>query len=185
MLKRILLIFLMLLISSVSLLAQGVDDEGNSNDPNSNDRANACYDETANCTSEWDWICGWHFIRWQADSSYEMPLTCQVLLPGPAPVENPAEEGSRPVCYDNNFSDFRLTGAINTSPNGFFYSSFDGTCATPIRVEGTLVSAVDVASANAICATIIGGRGLPITGAAVLAGGDFPANYWFCSYVVI
>jgi PKD domain len=86
------------------------------------------------------------------------------------------------VCYATNFTDFAQTAPINTSPNGDFYFSSDGTCSDGIDVEGTLVRAADLSSASATCSSLLGPRGI-VSGGAVAAGGDLAADYWFCSYV--
>lgn len=85
--KKILILIFIALLSVASVSADGVDDQGQANDPATNERANACFEggsmEDANCTTEWEWTCGWYLIRWENDSSYEVPATCQILIPPP------------------------------------------------------------------------------------------------------
>jgi hypothetical protein len=89
---------------------------------------------------------------------------------------------SRSTCKKTSYGDFLTTGAINTSPNGDFYDSRDGSCSVH-RIEGTLVQASSSNAADAICAPLITGRGLSYSG-VVTAGGDFTSDYWFCVYEV-
>lgn len=88
--KKLLILIFITLLSVASVSADGFDDQGQPNDPTTNERANACFEggsmEDANCTTDWEWICGWHLIRWENDMSYVMPATCQILIPPPPPV---------------------------------------------------------------------------------------------------
>lgn len=99
--KRMLTLGLMVLalVAVGAMAVFAVDDEGNPNDPNVNDRANACF---AGGTMEdrcyvdfnndgvvdefeidWAWTCGWHLIRWEYGliPSSAIPATCETLLP--------------------------------------------------------------------------------------------------------
>jgi len=117
--KKLIIIVFIALLSVFMVVADGVDDRGQPNDPDTNDRANACYEggsmEHAGCSTEWEWVCGWHLIRWEADGSYDMPVTCRILLP-------PELETSQTVlsCIpaDSHFSSDEIedTGVITTSP---------------------------------------------------------------------
>src|SRR5215208_7407829 len=60
--------------------------------------------------------------------------------------------------YGGGF-DFLQTAAMNTSPNGNFYNSNNGSCSGAPLVEGTLVQAATVGAANTICNAILGPRG--------------------------
>lgn len=179
--RRILfVVFMLLFVVSAIAIAAGVDDQGNPNDPAVNERANACYEGGSmegKCDTDWEWVCGWHLIRAEADETYVMPEWCESLLPKP-PASGEANVGGGNPCVFTNFLYFKITGPLNTSPNGAFYS--DAGC-TSGGGEGTLVQAADLSSANAICDSILGPRGLT-NGGAVLAGGALPADYWFCSY---
>jgi hypothetical protein len=93
MLQRFLLV---LLVFSTSILALALDDQGNPNDPNDNDRANACYDDgsmAGKCLTDLDWEAGWYFIRFEYGllSREEIPAQYAVLLP-PLP-EDENEDG--------------------------------------------------------------------------------------------
>lgn len=81
--KKFLLVLLVVIMSTMVVMA-GTDDQGAPNDPAQNDRANACYEEgtlEGKCDTEWEWQCGWHLIRWEADGSYSVPLECSRILP--------------------------------------------------------------------------------------------------------
>jgi hypothetical protein len=59
--------FLVLLIAA-TVLASSVDDQGTSNDPRVNERANACYEGGTlafRCTSDDLWELGWYLIRFE------------------------------------------------------------------------------------------------------------------------
>lgn len=86
-------------------------------------------------------------------------------------------------CVDRATEDFLWTGAINTSPNGTFHESMNGTCQGPALVEGTLVQAPTSADAASLCAALLATRGLPSFG-VVETGSSLPADHWFCSYAL-
>jgi hypothetical protein len=84
--------FLLIVISSVGLLAQesGIDDEGNANNPSTNSRANACYtggSMAETCVTQADWECGWALIRFEYGlfPRETVPTICEWLLPA-API---------------------------------------------------------------------------------------------------
>lgn len=83
--KKLIAIIIISLFSTLVITANGVDDQGQPNDPTINERANACYDEGSMadipCTTDWEWTCGWHLIRWEANNNYDIPTTCNILLP--------------------------------------------------------------------------------------------------------
>jgi hypothetical protein len=83
-------------------------------------------------------------------------------------------------CKKTSYGDFLTQGPINTSPNGHFYDTRDGSCSS-LRVEGTLVQASSSSAADAICAPLIAARGATYYG-VLPAGGDFTSDYWFCDY---
>lgn len=63
--KYILVSLLMLAIAGMTLANTTTDDEGVVNDPFQNPRANACYNDGAECTNEYEWRLGWYHIRYQ------------------------------------------------------------------------------------------------------------------------
>ena len=70
MLKKTFFITIVMLIILVitSMLIFAKDDRGNSNDPTSNERANACYDDgsmAGKCDTELEWQAGWYLIRFE------------------------------------------------------------------------------------------------------------------------
>lgn len=84
MLKRFFLAFIVLLMTSSFAFA--LDDQGNPNDPNTNDRANACYEEgsmASKCDTEWEWVCGWHLIQFEygLTDREEFPSGCISVIP--------------------------------------------------------------------------------------------------------
>jgi hypothetical protein len=92
MFKKLLFI---LFVLSFSILAFALDDQGNPNDPNVNDRANACYEDgsmAGKCDTDWEWEGGWYLIRFQAGliSREDFPAQYAILLP-PLPQEEAAD----------------------------------------------------------------------------------------------
>ena len=106
---RNLIIALFALLSlTLVATASGIDDEGNPNDPNLNNRANACFeggslegrcdtidiDENGSVDEweiEWHYVCGWYLIRYEnglIDQS-NLPDGCKIPvdLPDTSPVE--------------------------------------------------------------------------------------------------
>ncbi len=85
--KTLLVIFL-LFIMPLSVFA--LDDEGNPNDPNINERANACYEDgsmAGKCDTAWEWDGGWYLIRFQYGliSRDDVPAQYHILLPALPP----------------------------------------------------------------------------------------------------
>jgi hypothetical protein len=79
-------LFFVLLVFSFSILAFALDDQGNPNDPNVNERANACYEDgsmAGKCDSDWEWEGGWYLIRFQSGliSRADFPAQYAILLP--------------------------------------------------------------------------------------------------------
>ena len=84
MFKRSILLFVMLLITSLVVFAS--DDKGNPNEPADNDRANACYEDgsmAGKCDTQWEWECGWYLIRFESGmiSPDTFPAGCGSVLP--------------------------------------------------------------------------------------------------------
>lgn len=122
MLKRFIVLALVSLISSSLVFAEGVDDQGNPNDPNVNDRANACYeggDMVGKCDTVWEWVCGWHVIRLDAedeDSRATFPQACVSLLP-PVVIFDPNYGLPGGYCVDIGGGEYAQFGDGNHLPN--------------------------------------------------------------------
>lgn len=85
---KILTVSLILVLFSVAIVfaADGVDDNGNPNDPLVNEDANACFgggEMEGKCDTDWEWTCGWHLIRYNEGfiTAEEFPIECSSLLP--------------------------------------------------------------------------------------------------------
>lgn len=149
MLNRIITTLIIMLFSVMLVSADGADDQGNSNDPNINDRANACYeggDMEGKCDTEWEWHCGWYIIR-LTDSQDEavraaFPSMCVSLLPAlnisvsdvPGAGRCTAISGTRWLVFGSNYM------AVGVYP-GFS----DPSCTTPAG-DVTLTKAYVIAS---------------------------------------
>jgi len=73
------IVLIVLLISSILVLAGGFDDRGEPNDPAVNERANACYEGgtlEGKCDSQLEWDAGWYLIR------YEFGIFQRTDIPG-------------------------------------------------------------------------------------------------------
>jgi len=87
MLKRFLVVALIVLLGTLLILAEsGFDDAGNINDPNENDRANACYEGgtlEGKCITDLEWIAGWYLIRFEFGifSADDIPAELAWVLP--------------------------------------------------------------------------------------------------------
>lgn len=115
-----LLIVLILLISGVVLAQEAT----NTNDPNINEDANACFEGgemEGKCNSEIEWVAGWYLIRFHAGifTREEIPsFVVWVLPPESVPeivISTVADTG--PVCINNGSQSLILTHALNTFSN--------------------------------------------------------------------
>lgn len=92
-----LMIVIVVFTLASAVLAQGVDDRGNPNDPAVNDRANACFEGgtlEGRCNQDfnddgvvddqetwWVWTCGWYLIRYENGMEDAVPGWCESVLP--------------------------------------------------------------------------------------------------------
>jgi hypothetical protein len=83
-LVRLMLVVLLLALFSIGTsFAQGVDDQGNPNDPTVNDRANACYEGgelEGKCDTPEEWAGGWFLIRYRAGLLGSVPDSSEWVL---------------------------------------------------------------------------------------------------------
>jgi hypothetical protein len=118
------LLYIVLLMLSLSVAVQALDDQGNPNDPTINERANACYEDgsmAGKCDTQWEWEAGWYLIRFEYGliSREDFPAQYAILLP-PLPVEEAAAT-EEPVSYPT-------TGCVFTALGGIvmLYADFSG-----------------------------------------------------------
>lgn len=83
--RLVYLLFVACLTFVTVFAADGVDDQGNPNDPTVNERANACYEGGSmedKCDTDWEWTCGWYVIRYEEGfmSRTQMPAFCEILI---------------------------------------------------------------------------------------------------------
>ena len=158
MLRRSLLIIFILSITISLVLA--VDDQGNPNDPTVNERANACYDDGSmggKCETDWEWVCGWHLIRFEYDliERADFLAACSSVLPPEAIPEQPAttvSTGSNLICIE-----FVSGYYLDFSDSNFLFPALiysDANCSVfnVIETSSPLVNAPDVGAASTICA---------------------------------
>jgi hypothetical protein len=158
MLKHILAV---LLVFSPSILAFASDDQGNPNDPNDNDRANACYEDgsmAGKCLTDWDWEAGWYLIRFEYGllSRENFPIRFRHLLPAlpqketdssgvPAPAMNCLPRGTGLYA---NFG----TGDL-LAPPVTLYSDANCSVFDSYGILAQVYTIGGLVAANAICAT--------------------------------
>lgn len=87
MMKRQILFVLMFAIALTvgTAFVYALDDQGNVNDPATNERANACFEDgsmAGECDTDWEWTCGWYMIRYENGifGSSQIPAFCNSLL---------------------------------------------------------------------------------------------------------
>jgi hypothetical protein len=168
------LLSLIFVLSSMVMMAQGVDDEGNPNDPTVNERANACYETGSMETKcgnndwnkngvvdsyeiQWDWTCGWHLIRFEYElvSREDFPTQCSILLPSEREVVEEAVVVAPPAIFPGcvgpvlgiYYLDFGSSLIINNS------SVFTDSACTSVEqvLYGSVVYAADSSAAAALC----------------------------------
>lgn len=182
MLKRFLIALIFLLLSSQLVFAVvGYDDQGNPNDPNENERANACFDGGSiegKCETSWEWECGWYLIQFDYNliDREVFPTWCVTLLP-PEIVQETADTGFSypgadciPVSATPRYTDFGGGNYLE------YLTGLDNPSCTPVGRASTskypLVYAPEgLAAANDIC--IAHGHGNVILGPS----GD---NVYYC-----
>ena len=116
MIKKLLIIIFVVLSTSLILAhsGYGTDDQGNPNDPHTNDRANACYNKGDWCHTtdadgdgdvdeqdvDWLYTCGWYLIRAEHDifPVDEYFPGCEHVLPLPEII--PVDNTNWITCYD-------------------------------------------------------------------------------------
>jgi hypothetical protein len=144
--KKLILLLLLVMLPVAVVMANGTDDRGEPNDPTVNERANACYDggsmADSGCETDWEWECGWHLIRWQADNTYPMPATCLSLLPV---VVQPII--TNPICVINATDSIQTmdstAGAVRVTivfPTGYINNCGDLTTPSVIATNAFEVS---------------------------------------------
>jgi hypothetical protein len=170
MLKKLLIV---LLVLSFSFLAFALDDQGNPNDPHTNDRANACYEDgsmAGKCDTDWEWEAGWYLIRFEAGmiSREDFPAQYAILLP-PLPGETNSHTfvgcQSSPAGYVN-------FGSSNYLPSGRPQYS-DPSCTTDLS-SPTLVPLVYAPSGATEAGNICTAHGK-------LPGGLISGSIYHCS----
>jgi len=185
--KRLIPLILIFVLATFSALAaDGVDDRGNPNNPEVNDRANACFDGgsmAGKCDStdidgdgeieqgevDWHYTCGWFMIRFEEGlfTREEIPLTCLSLLPSepkPEPQEVTAVQanGVPAGCYTDGLDSLQWPGGAGPS----LADIFSGTTCSGAGFPVTVVFAASQTKANNAC----GGLGVLIIS---LGKGDF------------
>lgn len=157
MLQRLLIAILIIVMSSSFALAEtGFDDQGNTNDPTANERANACYEGSSmagKCNSQIEWDAGWFLIRYEFGllTRDEIPAWVIWVLPPEVVPESLA------IVSPNTCIMVGVGSYMDFSSGNFLAGSIpiydDANCTTTSRVESSnaFVYAADSASANTIC----------------------------------
>lgn len=154
--KRICLVLVILLLATFASLAQ---EEINSNDPLTNENANACNEGGSmegKCNIDfdgngivdqyevdWAWECGWYIIRYDAGMLSSVPERCQTLL------------SAGLICYNSPYYfSLQYSGNPNEPGNLVLILAPDcgGTAAATLR-HSVLIFASSYEEAYAICST--------------------------------
>lgn len=186
------LLFMIVFVVGVGTVFAQMDDEGNPNDPFTNDRANACFeggtlegrchvDFDQNGTVDefeiaWAWECGWHIIRYEAgiEPYYMLPLGCESFFPSPTLYE----------CHTHisGLGSLLYIGPPNQIGNIILY--VEANCSLSTLVERTFSSALiiadSLAEAEAICEAFPGDV-LFLDTLGSVGYTSAPANYYGCT----
>jgi hypothetical protein len=124
--KRLILLAVLVLTTAISVFAAASnDDEGNPNDPNTNDRANACFDGAAwegKCgDNDYLWQAGWYAIRFE-----EGLLTADQLPAGFAWIAAPEASADQIVDLEAFIAGGELCAAFADDSGDHYYVRFEG-----------------------------------------------------------
>lgn len=158
--KRLWIVLFILMFSVFAVSAEGVDDQGNPNDPETNDRANACYEGGSmegKCDTDWEWECGWHLIQFEYGLTErdEFPAWCiSIIPPEIVPDELEGVVNNTP-CKDIGIG-WVVFPSSNYLPTGMYLLFSNNTCTTlsidsPSVFTQPHVVANSVSSATALC----------------------------------
>lgn len=171
-LRKILALVLVLLLGiSIVGAADGVDDQGNPNDPAVNDNANACFEGGSledKCVTEWEWECGWHLIRLEEGLISEslFPSWCNILIQeGPPHTSIGCQVVIGPFHFD--FGDSNII-----APPAIAYSDPDCT-QFAYEFPFFLVYATSIEEANALCQSVEPGSSAGVSSSNPFVWGCF------------
>lgn len=179
--KRIISIFAVIILTFVmtSLLvaADGVDDQGNANDPTSNERANACYDGgtlEGKCDSPIMWQAGWYLIRFENDllTRDEIPAWVGWVLPAEI-LPEPQETANTSQCIEVYTGGFQYGIFVNGFSAGGTMHYTNNACAVNYYAPSIPYAyASSQAAATLICQANLG------IGYSAFDDGGNPDVYW-------
>ncbi len=182
MLKKLLLLSIVLIFSSLVLHAQD-DVSGFVNDPAVNENANACYEGGSmegKCNDDfdgdgvisdfevtWAWECGWYLIRYEAGTGF-MPERCLTVLP--VRYAN---------CFHNQYGSFALVDPVNTFDNTVFFNFSNYDCSGKSFPGGTSIVVTGATGPEAFANCDAIGNVVFLVKLTDI-GYDTPGNYWGC-----
>jgi hypothetical protein len=169
--KHILICILLLMVVSIPLYAQETPED------------NECYDGgtmAGKCDTDWAWTCGWYLARFNQGifTREQVPLTCHILLPPPAPSV-PAASADIPLpsagCIlaipPNGYVDFNGGFALPGFGVTTIYS--DAACTIPGAVSGPgIVYSPPPFDPDELCQSALG---------MTLLSGPFANDVYLCS----
>lgn len=159
-------VIVILVLSSIFVYADaGFDDTGNPNDPDDNDRANACYEGGSmegKCDEEIEWSAGWYLIRYEYGllAREDVPSWVVWVIPPEVVPEELAEiavvsgatpsTGARAGCHTDGSFSFIWPGGDGPASVNYWFNT---TCAGAPRLQprGTFVYAANIAEARTRC----------------------------------
>jgi hypothetical protein len=161
MLKRLTIVVLLCLITSLTVLAEvGFDDLGNPNDPNVNERANACFEGgsmAGRCENELHWTAGWYLIRFEYGifSRDEVHSLVAWVLPPESQDAPPGSSVKRCALAwnPNYYVDFSGSDFVNS---GNYWSDPDCTINNGNLGRNWVFSPSGQANATSICVANLG-----------------------------
>ncbi len=165
------LVLMLVTVLAGSVFAQGVDDQGNPNDPTVNEYANACFEGGAfeGICGDNDilWIAGWYQIRYEYGLIGASEINALFSWLGiEAPVEIAAVDGSTfpsagCISFGKGYSDFG-GGYFLYNPSAYT----DPSCSTFVGFfGGTFVYAPAPFSPVALCdSVLLGSSAIPVVG---------------------
>lgn len=168
--KQILFVLMFAIALTVgTAFVYALDDQGNVNDPATNERANACFEDgsmAGECDTDWEWTCGWYMIRYENGifGSSQVPAFCDSLL-GIEEVSVPVVD----ICA-GPFSGFAYIhfGAANFLASPVQVYSDSACTITYMPIPISVAYAPDgAAEASTICAANLPGSVATLIGAGI------------------
>jgi hypothetical protein len=185
---RLLALCILVFAAIVGIQAQE-DDQGNLNDPNSNDRANACYEGgsmAGQCDTMEEWEAGYYLIRWEYGliTLEQFPDFFNWALPDYLFEEASESAASNCFVHSSGSKSLLYSGASGVAGNFEVYSGAD--CSgSPLGSSNLstdnpiIIVAASSTAAGTLCQTLQDPLGYGIDWLSAY-GYDAPTNIYVC-----